>query len=54
MGDYYWLGPALVPGVDLDYHCKELPQVAEAGRLIHSRRDLAHRRCLSSPFGTTW
>jgi putative methyltransferase (TIGR04325 family) len=34
LGDYYWLGRTLVPGVDLDYHCKELPQVAEAGRLI--------------------
>lgn len=34
LGDYYWLGRALVPGVDLDYHCKELPQVAEAGRLM--------------------
>lgn len=34
LGDYFWLGRALVPGVDLDYHCKELPQVAEAGRLI--------------------
>jgi putative methyltransferase (TIGR04325 family) len=34
LGDYYWLGRALVPGVELDYHCKELPKVAAAGRLI--------------------
>jgi putative methyltransferase (TIGR04325 family) len=34
MGDYYWLGSALVPGVPLDYHCKELPSVAEAGRRV--------------------
>ena len=50
LGDYYWLGRALVPGVDLEYHCKELPRVVEAGRLDHSRRDLAHRRCLFRPF----
>jgi putative methyltransferase (TIGR04325 family) len=34
LGDYYWLGRALVPGVELDYHCKELPEVAAAGRRI--------------------
>lgn len=32
LGDYYWLGKALVPGVDLEYHCKELPALAEVGR----------------------
>jgi len=34
LGYYYWLGRALVPGVELDYHCKELPKVAEAGRRL--------------------
>jgi putative methyltransferase (TIGR04325 family) len=34
LGDYYWLGLALVPGVALEYHCKELPKVAEAGRRL--------------------
>jgi hypothetical protein len=34
LGDYYRLGRALVPDVKLDYHCKELPQVAEAGRRL--------------------
>ncbi len=34
LGDYFWLAKALVPDVDLDYHCKELPRVAEAGRQI--------------------
>ena len=34
LGDYYWLGQALAPGVNFDYHCKELPQVAAAGRLL--------------------
>ena len=32
LGDYYWIGRALVPGVELEYHCKELPAVAAAGR----------------------
>jgi len=34
LGAYYWLGKALVPAVDLEYHCKELPKVAEAGRRL--------------------
>jgi putative methyltransferase (TIGR04325 family) len=34
LGAYFWLAKALVPDVDLDYHCKELPRVAEAGRQI--------------------
>lgn len=33
-GDYYWVARSLVPGVELDYHCKELPAVAEAGRAL--------------------
>jgi putative methyltransferase (TIGR04325 family) len=32
LGDYYWLGTALVPDVGLEYHCKELASVADAGR----------------------
>jgi putative methyltransferase (TIGR04325 family) len=34
LGDYYWLATALVPDVELDYHCKELRLVAETGRQI--------------------
>ena len=34
LGDYYWLARALVPDVQLDYHCKELEKVAEVGRQI--------------------
>jgi putative methyltransferase (TIGR04325 family) len=34
LGIYYWLGRALVPDVELDYHCKELPEVVEAGRRV--------------------
>lgn len=32
LGDYYWIGNALVPGVALDYHVKELPAFAIAGQ----------------------
>jgi len=35
LGEYYWLARALVPGVSLEYHCKELPAVAESGREIN-------------------
>jgi putative methyltransferase (TIGR04325 family) len=35
LGEYYWLGTALVPGVDLEYHCKELPDVAASGRIAN-------------------
>ena len=34
LGDYYWVGRALVPGVELEYHCKELPPIAAAGSQI--------------------
>jgi putative methyltransferase (TIGR04325 family) len=34
LGDYYWLARGLLPGVQLDYHCKELPALASAGRLV--------------------
>lgn len=35
LGEYYWLGRALVPGITLEYHCKELPAVAQSGREIN-------------------
>lgn len=34
LGDYYWLGKMLMPEIELDYHCKELPTIAGAGREI--------------------
>jgi putative methyltransferase (TIGR04325 family) len=50
LGDHYWLGKALVPDVDLDYHCKELPRVAESGRQL-SPAVTWHTddRCLAQP-----
>jgi putative methyltransferase (TIGR04325 family) len=35
LGDYLWHGKALVPGIDLEYHCKELPAIAAAGRQVN-------------------
>lgn len=35
LGDYYWLAKAFAPGVELEFHCKELPAIAEAGRQIN-------------------
>lgn len=32
LGEYYWIGTALLTGVELEYHCKELPAIAAAGR----------------------
>lgn len=34
MGDHYWIARALLPGVALDYHCKELPAMAQEGRAL--------------------
>jgi putative methyltransferase (TIGR04325 family) len=35
LGDYFWHGKALMPRIELEYHCKELPAVAAAGRHIN-------------------
>ena len=35
LGEYYWIGRAVVPGINLDYHCKELPGVAAAGLALN-------------------
>jgi putative methyltransferase (TIGR04325 family) len=32
LGECYWIATAFLPGVELDYHCKELPAIAAAGR----------------------
>lgn len=33
-GDYYWIGKAMLPHIELDFHCKELPAVADVGRSL--------------------
>lgn len=35
LGEDYWVGRALVPGVALEYHCKELPALVRVGREIN-------------------
>lgn len=35
LGHYHQLGQAVLPAVALDYHCKELPAMAAAGRQIN-------------------
>jgi putative methyltransferase (TIGR04325 family) len=34
LGHYLALGLAVLPGIELDYHCRELPKVAAAGREV--------------------
>jgi putative methyltransferase (TIGR04325 family) len=34
LGEYYWIAKALLAGVELEFHCKELPVVAAVGRLL--------------------
>ena len=34
LGEYSWVGKALLPDVELEYHCKELPAIASAGRAL--------------------
>ena len=34
LGEYYWIGKALLADVELEFHCKELPAVAAAGRML--------------------
>lgn len=35
LGEYFWIGTALLPDVTLEYHCKELPAIAAAGRELN-------------------
>jgi putative methyltransferase (TIGR04325 family) len=34
LGDYYWFGKAMLPGIELEYHCMELPAVVEEVRKV--------------------
>ena len=34
LGHYYLFSRALVPGLELDYHCKDLPSMCEQGRRL--------------------
>lgn len=35
LGHYYLLGKAILPECDLDFHCKELPNMVDTGKLIN-------------------
>ena len=35
LGHYYLVGKAVLPGVSIDYHVKEVPLIAEAGRKMN-------------------
>ena len=35
LGHYYWIGKAVLPAVALEYHCREVPRVAEEGRRLN-------------------
>jgi putative methyltransferase (TIGR04325 family) len=37
IGQYYLISQALLPGVNIDYHCKELPILCKHGRELHPR-----------------
>lgn len=34
LGYFYWVGKALLPGIDLEYHCKEMPALVREGMLV--------------------
>ena len=51
LGQLYWYGRSLMPGIELDYHCKELPPVAEAGRAINPAvKWHTDDRCFARPY----
>lgn len=51
LGDYYWIGRALVPGVALDFHCKDLPAIVDAGRQINPAVTFhTDDECLDRPY----
>lgn len=35
IGQYYLLAQALLPGVPIDYHCKDVPLLADYGQTLH-------------------
>lgn len=35
LGEYLWIAKTLVPGIEVEFHCKELPAVAAVGRQLN-------------------
>jgi putative methyltransferase (TIGR04325 family) len=51
LGHYYVLSEALMPGVGLDYHCKEVPLLCASGReLVPEVTFHEDERCLDRPY----
>lgn len=51
LGEFYWVSKALVAGVEREFHCKEVPAIAAAGRLL-SPDVIWHTddECLDGPY----
>ena len=51
IGHYYMLAQALLPGVQIDYHCKEVPILAEYGaKLLPDQHFYADESCLERSY----
>jgi putative methyltransferase (TIGR04325 family) len=51
VGQYYLISEALVPGLKIDYHCKEVPLLAEYGRrLFPEARFYTDETCLANKY----
>lgn len=51
LGHYYLIGKALLPDVSLDFHCKEVPSMAEAGQRLNPEVHwYADDSCLDRPY----
>ena len=51
LGEYYWISKALLADVELEFHCKELPDIAAAGRVL-TPNAIWHTddECLDGPY----
>jgi putative methyltransferase (TIGR04325 family) len=50
-GHYYLIARALFPGLNIDYHCKEVPKVAARGsQLLSSQRFYSDDSCLERSY----
>jgi putative methyltransferase (TIGR04325 family) len=51
LGHYFLLSKALLPGVDIDYHCKEVPLLCASGRkLLPEVTFHENERCLDATY----
>jgi len=51
LGHYFQLGRALLPDLELKFHCKEMPALAEAGKLLNPEVEwFTDDRCLNNTY----